>query len=93
MPVVAKCLTSVLCRMSCLLMASQHIGNFLLASGLSHANGHMMPLQSCVDVDVEGNAETLHFIQKACHLQYNNNQFNSHIPHSVFETAMLHLLV
>lgn len=56
-------------------MASYHVCNSFFAPGLSHANGHVMPLQRCADVDVQGNAETLNLIQKAGHLQ-NNNQFN-----------------
>lgn len=73
--VLAKRLTSALCVRSCQLMASHHVGQSFFAPGLSHANGHVMPLQSCADVNVQRNAETLNLIQKAGHLQ-NNNQFN-----------------
>lgn len=50
-------------------MAPHNVRNFFFASGLSHANGHVKPFQRCVDVDVEGNAETLNFIQEAGSLQ------------------------
>lgn len=72
-PVVAKMLTSAFCAWSCQLVASHHVSNSFLAPGLSHAYGHVMPLQRSVDVDVEGNTQTLNLIQKAGHLQ--NNQF------------------
>lgn len=71
---LAKSLTSALCMRSCQLMASHHVSNSFFAPGLSHANGHVMPLQRCTDVDVEANAETLNLIQEAGHLQ--NMNFN-----------------
>lgn len=74
--VVAKWLTSALCAWSCQLMASHQVSKSFLASGLTHANGHVMPLQRCVDVDVEGNTQASNLIQKAGHLQ--NNQFGLH---------------
>lgn len=57
-------------------MALHHVSNSLLAPGLSHAYGHVMPLQRCVDVDMEENTQTLNLIQKAGHLH--NNQFSLH---------------
>lgn len=57
-------------------MAAHHVGHAFLAPGLSHADGHVMPLQRCVDVDVEGDTQTLNLIQKAGHLQ-NNHQHPS----------------
>lgn len=64
-------------------MASHHVSNSFLAPGLSHAYGHVMPLQCCVDVDVEGNTQTLNLIQEAGHLQ--NNQFQSRMSNAAME--------
>lgn len=59
--------TSVLGEMSSLLLGF----GLLSASCLSQANGHMMPAYCCVDVHMEGSVEqTLHPLQKACHLQH-----------------------
>lgn len=76
MSVVTKWLTSALCARSCQLMAPHHISNSFLAPGLSHAYGHVMPLQCCVDVDVEGNTQALNVVQKTGHLQ--NNKVSLH---------------
>lgn len=80
-------LTSVLCVRSCQLMASHHVGNAFLAPGLSHADGHVMPLQRCVNVDVEGDAQTLNLIQKAGHLQ-DNHQLGWFILQKILETLL-----
>lgn len=48
-----------------------HARKLIFASGLGDANGHMVPVQCGVDVDMEGNvAQILHSIQKACQLQH-----------------------